>query len=309
MEKPLHIKYRPDNFDDVIGQDHVIDSIVRVLERKGSHAFLFSGPSGTGKTTLARIAAKELDCKDIIEIDAATYTGVDDMRQLKELVKYVPLGKGNRAIIVDECHMLSKSAWNSLLKVIEEPPDFSYWFFCTTEPSRVPPTIISRCSKYVLRAVEDDDLESLCIDVCKAEGFKLRDDIIRLIAVEAAGSPRQMLVNLELCRDAKDRRQAADLLQSARASEPVVELCRFITGKRGSWSRAMALVDKLEGESPESVRIVMCNYIAAALKSSTTDKAVCFHLEMLDNFSTPYNASEGLAPLLLSIGRTLYANG
>ncbi len=128
--EPLHLKYRPKDFDEVVGQDAVVKSLQQAVKNNAGHTFLFTGLSGVGKTTLARITAATVGCvsSNLIEIDAATHTGVDDMRDVTFSLKYKPIGVGSvKVIIVDECHMLSKSAWNSLLKVLEEPPAWVYW--------------------------------------------------------------------------------------------------------------------------------------------------------------------------------------
>jgi DNA polymerase-3 subunit gamma/tau len=311
MSDALHIKYRPRKLSEVIGQDAICTALGKLIERHGSQAFLFSGPSGCGKTTIARIAARMLECKskDILEIDAATYTGIESMRQIQEILRYKPFGNSeHRAVIIDECHSLSKQSWQSLLKSIEEPPEHVSWFFCTTEPGKVPDTIKTRCSAFTLASVSDDQLTDLIIEVAKEEGIKLQDTVRGLIVKEAGGSPRQALVNLSLCRDVADRATAAQLLRSILNSDATRAFCQFLISG-GSWLKAMALVEQLGETNPESVRIMVCNYLGAALKKAKTEKETCHFLRILENFSIPFNASEGAAPLLLAVGRCLYANG
>jgi DNA polymerase III subunit gamma/tau len=308
MSEVLYDKYRPKTFDEVIGQSVVISSLKTVIEKKRSQTFLFCGPSGCGKTTLARITARAMGClnKDIMEIPAAVYTGVEKMREVQEMAQYRPFGKGQgRAIIIDECHRLSGNAWDSLLKAIEEPSVFVSWYLCTTEMQKVPRTVKTRCATFTLKEVSDDNLRRLLQRVAKAESIQVPDGVVDLIIREAHGSPRELLSNLGQCENVKDKKQAAELLKTVLDSDTTLELCRFLI-QGGSWIRAMGIISKLEEENPEGVRIVVCNYIGSVLKNARNDKEAVRLLQMLEAFSTPYNQSERVAPLLLSVGQVLF---
>lgn len=306
----LHVAYRPRTWTHVVGQDVAVKALERIVTQRKAQAFLLTGPSGTGKTTLARIAAKDWGCarQGIMEIDAVTNSGVDHVRSIQEVLRYKAMGgEGRRAIIIDECHGLSRQAWDALLKAVEEPPEHVVWFFCTTNPAKVPATIKTRCTTIGLKLVDEARLTRLAKEVASEEGMKVSSEVLSVVTREANGSPRQMLVNLELCAGARDRREASDLLQRAAESDATLELCRYLMQGNGSWTAVGKIMAKLDGENPEGVRIIVCNYFGAVLKNAKGDKQAIAALRVLENFATPYNQSEGIAPLFMSVGRTIFA--
>lgn len=307
MSLPLAELYRPTTFDEVVGQDVTVKSLKKILKRGNAKTFLFSGPSGCGKTTLAKICAAEVGCTEnaIMSVDAATNTGVDNVREIQDVVKYLPMGSKARAVIIDECHMLSKAAWNSLLMITEKPPKHLYWFFCTTEPGKVIPTIKTRSSAYTLKPVATRELHEVAARVLEAEEIDLNPKILKLVISEAGGSPRQMLSNLEVCLSAKNSKEAAALLESAEASDNTIELCRLLVSGKATWKSAIKIVREMKTENPESVRIVLLNYISAVLLKTESARDAQRLLAIIDAFSAPYNLSEKRAPLLLSLGTVL----
>ena len=192
----IYRKYRPDNFDEVLGQDHIIEILKNAVKAgRVSHAYLFSGPRGTGKTSAARILAKEIGCSefDLLEIDAASSRGIDEIRSLRDAVRFVPLKGKVKVYIIDEVHMLTKEAFNALLKTLEEPPEHAVFILATTESEKIPETIISRCQNFSFRKIQEALLRNSVISIAKSEGFELDAEAAGLVALFADGSFRDAL--------------------------------------------------------------------------------------------------------------------
>ncbi len=192
----LYRKYRPNDWKDVIGQDHIIDSLVNSIDSdKVSHAYLFSGSRGTGKTTIARIFAKALDISDndIYEIDAASNRGIDDIREIRDGVHVLPFQSKYKVYIIDEVHMLTKEAFNALLKTLEEPPAHALFVLATTETDKIPETVVSRCQVHTFKKPSREILKNLINKVSKKEGYTLEAGVADLIAVLGDGSFRDTL--------------------------------------------------------------------------------------------------------------------
>src|SRR3990167_907210 len=189
----LYRKYRPQSWKDVLGQEHVVNVLFGAIEAGNiAHAYLFAGSRGTGKTSVARIFAKSIGCSenDLYEIDAASNRGIDDIRELRDSVNVLPFESPYKVYIIDEVHMLTKEAFNALLKTLEEPPKHVIFILATTEIEKLPDTIVSRCQTFQFKKPSQKVLKDLVMDVAKKEGFKLEPASADLIAVLGDGSFR-----------------------------------------------------------------------------------------------------------------------
>ncbi len=196
----LYRKYRPKEWDEVMGQEHVVRTLTNALKLgRIGHGYLFSGPRGTGKTTVARLLAKSLNCADLdlIEIDAASNRGIDEIRELREGVKFAPTGGPYKVYIIDEVHQLTREAFNALLKTLEEPPRHAVFVLATTEPAKVPDTIVSRVQVFNFKKLSAALIAKKLQMIAEAEKIKIDDAAVNLIASYAGGSYRDAEVMLE----------------------------------------------------------------------------------------------------------------
>lgn len=300
--------YRPETFDMVCGQTAVVRSIKAVVESDNPpHAFLFHGPSGVGKTTVARIVARELGCNpiDLVEVDAASNSGVESTRKLSERQKFQVLNSEAQVTIIDECHALSAAAWKALLKPLEDAPEGCFWILCTTEIGKVPKTVRTRCHEYGFKPVPTDELFELLADVAEEEEIGLDKKALDAIVKAAQGSPRQALAYLSACRSCETLKEVQEMIRSAFDNPEIIDLVRLIVWKKPKFADAVGIVSGLKDSvGAESIRLTILSYCASCLMSKP-DNGTERLLAVMEEFEHPFNDSEKMAPVILALGRLL----
>lgn len=276
----LYRKYRPATFSDVVGQDHITQTLKNELDSgKVVHAYLFTGTRGTGKTTCAKILSKAVNClspvngdpcgeceicrmiaqdeaTDIVEMDAASNNGVDDIRELREQVNFSPAACKYRVYIIDEVHMLSGAAFNALLKTLEEPPEHVVFILATTEVHKLPATILSRCQRFDFRRIDSGEIVSRLKYVAQNENLTLTDDAATLIASAADGGMRDALSILDLCasHNSEITEDTVANVCSMAGNEYLIKMADLI--KNQQTENALLLIDQLHNSSVDMLRLL-----------------------------------------------------
>jgi DNA polymerase-3 subunit gamma/tau len=292
MYQVIARKYRPQSFDDLLNQDHIKTTLRNAIEQNRiAHGYIFSGQRGTGKTTTARIVARCLNCvqgptdkpcnvcsscleitaggsPDVIEIDAASNRGINEMRELRENVRYQPSRDRYKIFIIDEAHQITSEAFNALLKTIEEPPEWAVFILCTTETHKIPATIASRCQHFSFRSVDFNDLIDRMREICVSEGIEADDEALSVIAQSGEGSVRDSLSALDqaiaCCGDKLDAASVRTLL-GAFGIDAMSQVTTALAGQQGG--AMLGLVDELErnGGSPQHFSRELSRYLRNVL--------------------------------------------
>ena len=281
----LYRKYRPQKFSSLVGEDHIRDTLLTAIkEDRVSHAYLFSGPRGTGKTTVARLLAKAVNCKkrselngsgsgepcdecefckeiaglsnmDIVEIDAASNRGIDEIRELRDKIRFAPTTVKYKVYIIDEVHMLTLPAFNALLKTLEEPPKHAIFILATTDPQKVPATILSRVQRFDFRRISKNDIVKNLKTIVKSEGFEASDQALEAIAVVAEGSHRDSISLLEQVSSLNGKieiENVRNILGLSREEELLRIIQLIADGKK---KEAIAIISEFVSAGVESTQI------------------------------------------------------
>ena len=287
----LYRTWRPQDFDSLVGQDHIRTALTNALEMgKIAHAYLFTGPRGTGKTSTARILAKALNCEkgptahpcnecsnckqitagssmDVIEIDAASNRGIDEIRQLRERVSFAPVNCRYKVYIIDEVHMITTDAFNALLKTLEEPPEHVVFILATTEPQKIPATIHSRCQRYDFHRVSVEDIAKHLAKVAKGSDIDADEDALHLMAIQADGGMRDAVSLLDQCA-VMDKKVTATTVRQVLGIVGRESLRKLVTliGKQ-DLSGSLGVLNELtmDGKDIKQILIELTEYLRALL--------------------------------------------
>lgn len=300
----LYREYRPKNFDEVIGQDHIITTLKNQISSSSlSHAYLFCGTRGIGKTSTAKIFAKAVNCLgpkngspcgecevckklsqnanlDILEIDAASNNRVDEIRELRDKIKYPPVCGKYKVYIIDEVHMLTESAFNALLKTLEEPPSHAIFILCTTEVHKLPKTILSRCMRFDFKLVGNEDLTRLLEKVFNEKGISYEKEALNLIALRGEGSVRDTLSVADLCASFCNKNITYSSCVEALGSANIDEL--------------IALTDALNNCDGEKLLVQVNNFMLSGKNFTILNKELISHLKTLLTIKMVKNGQEFL---------------
>ena len=312
MSQALYRKYRSKSLEDIVGQNHITDVLQRALKSdKVAHAYLFTGPRGVGKTSIARILAHEINQLpytedathlDIIEIDAASNNGVEDVRDLREKVQIAPVSAAKKVYIIDEVHMLSKPAFNALLKTLEEPPEHVVFILATTDVEKLPATIISRTQRYGFKAIQPEKAVAHLADIAKKEGITISNEALTLIAERGDGSFRDSISLLDQLSSMSSEGEeiTAQIVESILGLAPQSLVTDLMSATEvGDISTIASLLQTAEadGVNPLTITDQLIRYIRQQPSYSTRN------LEVLDALLDVAKSPNPSAKLLTVLGR------
>jgi len=288
---PYHVKFRPKDFKHVIGNKEAKQALKKVLTKEEPvHSYLITGPSGCGKTTLARIAMNMLGIKgrDLAEINSADFRGIDTIREINRQSQYMPVEGARRAWLIDECHKLTDDAQNALLKILEEPPDYVYFFLCTTNPSKLLPTIKGRCSHFQVTTLSEKKIMTLLTRVVDEEEEQVDRKILRRIAEHSMGRPREALQMLEQIVSVEPKQRKHLIKNMATEEIDAINLCRSLIKNEG-WKATRMILSSLKEQKkdPETLRRMVLSYCSSTILNKPFNQGIQIGL-IMDEFNEPF---------------------
>ena len=281
----LYLKYRPQTFEEVIGNENIISAISEMVKKECPHSILLHGATGCGKTTIGRIIAKELDCKgyDLREVDSADFRGIDTVREIRKQSQFRPLESTCRVWIIDECHKMTNDAQNALLKILEDTPKHVYFILCTTEPQKLLPTIKGRCSQFQVNLLSEKEMFRLLKNIVKAEEETITKNIYEQIIQDSVGHPRNALQILDQVLRVDTEKRLEIAKKSAVEQSQSIELCRALLKNEG-WKSISSILRGLQEQDPESIRRLVLGYCNSILLKSENDRAGLIMEEFIEPF-------------------------
>ena len=264
----LYHKYRPSSLEEIIGNENIISSISDMLSNieKCPHAFLITGQTGCGKTTIGRIIASKLNCigSDFRELDSADFRGIDTIREIRRQSQYKPLESPCRVWLMDECHKLTNDAQNALLKILEDTPSHIYFVLCTTDPQNLLTTIKGRCIQFQVNPLNDKQMFRLLRKVVKVEEENIQKDVYDQIIMDSFGHPRDALQILEIVLRTEPEKRLSAAKKQAEQQSQSIELCRSLLTP-GNWKKTMNILNGLKDQDAESIRRHVLGYCQSVL--------------------------------------------
>ncbi len=269
MTNELYKRYRPKTLKEIVGQPIAVKMISKWFENDNvPHTILIHGPSGTGKTTLARIIRTKLKChkNDLVEINAADHRGIDLARQIQNQINLAPMSSNCRVWIIDEAHQLTSDAQSAFLKMWEDTPEHVYFILATTDPHKLKPTIRTRCSDIVVKSLGFQDMRELLHHIVRKEDITFDDDVDSAVIDRADGSPRKALVLLDSLLNITDKEEQLKIIEALDEKHSAIEIARVLFKPGTSW-KSVAKLLKQTREDPETIRSIILGYANTVLLS------------------------------------------
>ena len=305
---PLILKYRPIRLSEVFGHDDIVHALERALASSTCpHAYLLTGQSGIGKTTIARCIANALDA-EVLEIDAASNNSIDSVRELQYLGQHMPLsGQARRMIIIDEAHGLSKNAKEAILKLLEEPPAHLYIALCTTELSQITETMRTRCYHVSLPPLAAKKIEEYILMICDFEDWRPNGDVLALVVSAAEGSPRKALTLMQAAHDAKSLEEAKRIVSLHEDTDEVTELLQLLLGQRQvNWSSVQKAINSIDETQYQENATLGQRYVMGALLRERDETKAQRMWMLLDSMVFPSGTFDRKAAFVAAIGRYMW---